>query len=281
MEYYRRVVKSDPNFIIFTVEYSILTKAELDFVQQQQTVKWAAIIGKVPYKSAAFTAMSGKSRIRFIWSATTTKINRTVLNELLKVAFWMLQASHMRSARIFYWDVLTKRILPPSGEAIEPIHVNGGSSFKDDTSAICIYRREESPKVLIHEFIHALGLDITVPPPDTARLFEAYTEAIAEWLYIIYIGKPVWNKQIAYARDRANKLIKHFNGGQWKETTAAFAYYIMKYVLLTHINDVVASPTGCVELWPTWLAEFLASRAGSAESRSTSLAMLAPRIAPF
>lgn len=280
MEYYRRVVKIDPNSITFTVQTSIPTKSELEFVRQQQTVKWAAIIGKVPYKSAAFTAMSGKSRIRFIWSATTTKINRTVLNELLKVAFWMLQASHVHSARIFYWDVLAKRVLPSSGEVIEPIHVNGGSSFKGDTSAICIYRREESPKVLIHEFIHALGLDISIPS-DTARLFEAYTEAIAEWLYIIYIGKPVWNKQVAYARDRANKLIRHFNDGPWKETTAAFAYYVMKYVLLTHINDIIASPTGCVELWSTWLAQFLALRDRGAASRSTSLAMLAPHIAPF
>lgn len=311
MEFYRKITSLNPDNIHFSLTYTTPTLDELDFIKKQHFVKWASIIGKKIYKPIVFIASIessssltnssrfsskegnsiGKIQIRLIWLTMHKNINHIVLHDLFKVGFWMLTASNVNYARIFYWDVLTKRTFPPHDHAISPINVNGGSSYKNSTESISIYRREEATKVLIHEFIHALGLDINIPESVDksvelltgivdARLYEAYTEAIAEWLYMLYTKKLFWQKQLDYSRDRAYKLIKHFNG-DWKETTAAFSYYVMKYILLTHFKEVIYSSDGAINMWPKWLIEFMNSNDNITTSRSTSLAMLAPGIASF
>jgi hypothetical protein len=96
---------------------------------------------------------------------------------------------------------------------IEEIHVNSGFTMpcgKNGPNQIYVYREEEWFKVLIHETIHAFGLDFsTADPaaPDTRAalaaidtvfpgvaaaggnricLFEAYTECWAEWIAILF-----------------------------------------------------------------------------------------------
>jgi hypothetical protein len=106
-----------------------------------------------------------------------------------------------------------------SGADIEEIHVNSGFAFPCSESAsgglnhIYVYREEEWFKVLIHETIHAFGVDfasmstndisidkgilaldmafpgvVAVHNADKNRicLFEAYTECWAEWIAILF-----------------------------------------------------------------------------------------------
>ena len=107
----------------------------------------------------------------------------------------------------------------PNTESIEEIHVNSGFAFPCSESAsgglnhIYVYREEEWFKVLIHETIHAFGVDFAsmstndmaidkaIRALDTAFpgvvavhnanknricLFEAYTECWAEWIAILF-----------------------------------------------------------------------------------------------
>ena len=107
----------------------------------------------------------------------------------------------------------------PRTESIEEIHVNSGFAFPCSKSAsgglnhIYVYRAEEWFKVLIHETIHAFGVDfasmstndmsidkailvldtafpgvMAVHNADKNRicLFEAYTECWAEWIAILF-----------------------------------------------------------------------------------------------
>lgn len=107
----------------------------------------------------------------------------------------------------------------PKTESIEEIHVNSGFAFPCSESAsgglnhIYVYREEEWFKVLIHETIHAFGVDFAsmstndmaidkaIRALDTAFpgvivvhnanknricLFEAYTECWAEWIAILF-----------------------------------------------------------------------------------------------
>jgi hypothetical protein len=96
---------------------------------------------------------------------------------------------------------------------IEEIHVNSGFTMpcgKNGPNQIYVYREEEWFKVLIHETIHAFGLDFStadLAAPDTRAalaaidtvfpgvaaaggnricLFEAYTECWAEWIAILF-----------------------------------------------------------------------------------------------
>ena len=105
-----------------------------------------------------------------------------------------------------------------SGSTIEEIHVNSGFAFPCSESAsglnqIYVYREEEWFKVLIHETIHAFGVDFSamstnspaidkaIRALDTAFpgvmsahnadkncicVFEAYTECWAEWIAILF-----------------------------------------------------------------------------------------------
>ena len=106
----------------------------------------------------------------------------------------------------------------PKAESIEEIHVNSGFAFPCSESAsgsnsIYVFREEEWFKVLIHETIHAFGVDFSamssndmaidkaIRALDTAFpgvaaahhrdkncicLFEAYTECWAEWIAILF-----------------------------------------------------------------------------------------------
>lgn len=124
--------------------------------------------------------------------------------------------------------------------------VNGGWTFQH-SSSICIYRKEEWDRVLLHETIHALGWDWDMdsqPLPcwglsqnDTLSpaLFEAWTELYAEWLWCGWHNVP-WTKQMEWQRGQATQILARRNQmTNWAEDTNVFAYYVLKTALAPHI----------------------------------------------
>ena len=89
---------------------------------------------------------------------------------------WLGSAPSGQRWRLFWFPAPNKRILPPQGQEVGPIHLNGGYTFPCKSDCIVVYRLEEATRVLLHEILHAACLD----PPADLPLKEATTETWAE-----------------------------------------------------------------------------------------------------
>jgi hypothetical protein len=134
-----------------------------------------------------------------------------------------------------------------------------------------VYRREEAHKVLLHETIHALGLDVphAILEPIRDRfdaalrrrlwphLGEAFTELYAEWLYAICSAKTkkqaaaLWSAQLACSSKQAAQVWARIHDAS-DEDTNVFAYYILKWVLMQHLDSVLLAPTASAAYWFDW-----------------------------
>jgi hypothetical protein len=134
-----------------------------------------------------------------------------------------------------------------------------------------VYRREEAHKVLIHESIHALGLDVTEGiDPVRARfegdlrrrlwphLGEAFTELYAAWLWSIAGGRTLsdaterWTRQMRCSEQQAALVWARINDAREPEDTNVFAYYVLKWVLMGHLAEVLMDPDRSLSRWFGW-----------------------------
>jgi len=132
--------------------------------------------------------------------------------------------------------------------------VNGGWTYANSSSVI-VYRSEEWDRVLIHEVIHALGWDWSMPSAplkcwnldETAQLqpalFEAWTELYAEWLWCGWHNIP-WERQRAWQDEQAVQILARRKDTSWSEDTNVFAYYVLKAALAPHIAFVLCFGNG-------------------------------------
>ncbi len=135
--------------------------------------------------------------------------------------------------------------------------VNGGWTTQN-SSVIHVYRREEWDRVFIHEMIHALGWDWTMPTKPlrcwglsedsytVPALFEAWTELYAEWLWCIWNANEymAWEQQRAWQDRQALQILARQGNRAWKENTSVFAYYVLKAALAPHIAQLLLFGNG-------------------------------------
>jgi hypothetical protein len=170
----------------------------------------------------------------------------------------------------YWWDHAWPRRLP-ADTLPGKIHLNGGWA-RPGIPEIHIYRREEVHKVMIHESIHALGLDVPhhlVAGPLASfeaalgrrlwpHLGEAFTELYAEWLWAIAdaqtlaAAKRNWSAQLACSETQAGAVWARTRGSSVAEDTNVFAYYILKWVLMQHLMEVLLAPAASVRHWFGW-----------------------------
>jgi hypothetical protein len=135
-----------------------------------------------------------------------------------------------------------------------------------------VYRREEAHKVLLHECIHALRLDVAVAAATAARhqfeaalgrrlwphLGEAYTELYAEWLWSIASATSLhgaisaWTHQLACSETQAAQVWTRIHDAKEAEDTNVFAYYILKWVLMQHLESSLFQKNASVQHWFAW-----------------------------
>lgn len=131
--------------------------------------------------------------------------------------------------------------------------VNGGFA-RPGTPEVFVYRAEEYERVLIHEVIHAMRWDWTMPEKPlpcwnfsdrdilTPWFFEAWTELYAEWLYCGYFNIP-WDDQRDWQEYQALQILARASS-TWKEDTNVFAYYVLKAALAPHIEFLWVAGNG-------------------------------------
>jgi hypothetical protein len=170
----------------------------------------------------------------------------------------------------YWWDHDWPRVLP-AGAVPGKEHLNGGWAIPG-VPEVHVYRREEAHKVLIHESIHALSLDVPhrLIDPIRARfeselgrtlwphLGEAWTEFQAELLWAVASSKSradagtAWINQKACAAKQAAQIWARIRRSSKAEDTNVFAYYILKWVLMAHEATVFFAPDASVPHWFHW-----------------------------
>ena len=170
----------------------------------------------------------------------------------------------------YWWDHEWPRVLP-AGMVPGRDHLNGGWAVPG-VPEVHVYRREEAHKVLIHESIHALGLDVAPALVDPIRtrfesdlgrrlwphLGECFTELYAEWLWTIVSARSLtdaakrWAYQLACSEKQAAVIWGRIRGLTDAEDTNVFAYYVLKWVLMGHTEEVLLAPAASAARWFDW-----------------------------
>lgn len=204
----------------------------------------------------------------------------------LQLLGWMSQ----RPVTWYWWDQPWPRRLPANTTPRQE-HLNGGWAVPG-VPEVHVYRREEAHKVLLHETIHALGLDVPHALVEPVRLQfeeefgrrlwphlgEAFTELFAEWLWSV-ASKKHWASQLACSEKQAAQVWVRIRGATQNEDTNVFAYYVLKWVLMQHLDSVLLAPAASVGHWFDWWREArpqleeLAADAAASESEDLPMGM--------
>lgn len=170
-----------------------------------------------------------------------------------------------------------KKRLPSEDQLLTSEHINSGVTFRGGSiTKIIVYRKEEMPKVLLHEIIHALDIDFNYVPGEDqfARLFcmepgssltinETFTDSLTclinTIMYSLFqnrrsphkFAKSVrenWRKEYRFIKGQCYKILQHMKYGQavhsrcstkLREDTHAIAYYVLKAVILSDLNAYI------------------------------------------
>lgn len=182
-----------------------------------------------------------------------------------------------------------KKVLPKKKNAtIGPENVNSGMTLPcQKTTRIMIFRQEEFMKLVVHETVHAIGIDIPrkfyqyyhdhldriFRINSTYNLNETYTEFWAVMInllihiiqsiepgdrhtddptYIKGLIRDCYTLETTFSRIQTIKvldwmglslgdIVNHTEKrGDFSEDTHVFAYYILKYLLMENITDVLS-----------------------------------------
>jgi len=195
----------------------------------------------------------------------------------LYVATHFAPAECSRELAIYWYLTGHQKRLPSSkGGPVDQEHANTAFTMAcpvDSANGIYIFRKEEWFKVFIHETFHSLGLDFSRMPEEGGnealfsifpvrcdfRFYEAYTETWATILHALFLAMEskgaVYPRLEAYLQkermfslfQKAKLLVHHrlkykhlcSTSTAYRENTQAFAYYVLKGILLFHTNDFI------------------------------------------
>lgn len=186
-----------------------------------------------------------------------------------RVAFSTL--SSLSKARriivVWYLPVAPPKRLPSTpGDRLTCVHVNSGVTFiparpTTSTTHILIYRRQDACKVMMHELVHAMGVDTAWREEPHASVDaghgfnESYVDAIACYMHALWSAHrcdPRGTSGYAVATTRetildvAARVQHHFRRHTWSESTHAYSYYVCKAALWYDLPAFLATTRGNV-----------------------------------
>ena len=179
---------------------------------------------------------------------------------------------------IYFYLTKFKKVLHKRDTIIGVKNVNSGVTYScTDNNEICIYRKEEFLKVFFHELVHSMGLDLeefrdlsfvkkmndTFSISTTNNYFEAYTEFLGVIFYLLFVSfylsttkkesftyaKMFLDNEVYFSMYQMNKvlshnglsyndLVKNINTDLYREQSNVFSYYVLKTIMLYHLNEV-------------------------------------------
>ena len=184
------------------------------------------------------------------------------LNILINCLNFLHTKKQIKESRpINMYLILTplKKFTPLDVESVAPENINSGyTDFA--TNEIVIWREEEFEKVIFHEMIHYMDLDVRNMAFNDNELpheidgpksyYEAFTDVWGNFYYFIYLsiltGKSVnslFEIEYQFIKNQANYFNNLFNLKNWnykktiKQETPAFTYFILKFLLFNKIIE--------------------------------------------
>lgn len=184
------------------------------------------------------------------------------LNILINCLNFLHTKKQIKESRpINMYLILTplKKFTPLDVKSVAPKNINSGyTDFL--TNEIVIWREEEFEKVIFHEMIHYMDLDVRnmafidnelpheIDGPKS--YYEAFTDVWGNFYYFIYLsiltGKSVnslFEIEYQFIKNQANYFNNLFNLKNWnykktiKQETPAFTYFILKFLLFNKIIE--------------------------------------------
>jgi hypothetical protein len=201
-------------------------------------------------------------------SDPSTEVPMALLKRVIKRACCIM-AVCKSNLSIQYWFLPTyhcKEFPTLQTENVSPRHVNSAYTYHM-TGKIFIYRREEFPKVMLHELIHNMDLDtfgewkqehlhrvfakFNIDPKTILRPNEGIVETWANLFQLTFIhleqGWPLekmlhdeqtWSLQLTKWILRRQK--KH----AWVEDTHAYSYHVLRCIFLQSPNLFISVASG-------------------------------------
>jgi hypothetical protein len=190
--------------------------------------------------------------------------NSKSLLEKINIIIYFLEFIRMKSddkdLEMDIYIVLSDlvKIFPENNKTIGIKNANTG--YTDfNKNIIFIWRFEEYIKVLFHEAIHFFDLDKHdhhvdhIADIDGPQVYnEAITDVLGIYYHIIFLSlitkvkiKTLLEIELSFIRNQAMALNDYFELGNWKDkpkkvikqSTAAFSYYILKYLIFEWLLD--------------------------------------------
>lgn len=151
-----------------------------------------------------------------------------------------------------------KRFIPHN-DIIKPVNINGGFTMELNNE-IFITRKEEFPKVILHEILHhnininsnywkknniiRLKTHFNIDPSTNLIPNEAIIEFWATIKHLKFVSKDyklnynrLLNSEIKYSLFKSYQLLKKQNNKLWREETNAFCYIIFKTIMLVNMEE--------------------------------------------
>ena len=151
--------------------------------------------------------------------------------------------------KIYYFpdSKLGKKTLIDCTKPLSPKEINSGLNYNN---VIVVYRKEEAPKVIIHELIHAYNLDhgvyldiqnLNIRSSVPIRFTETYTELLASFLFVEYARKAdraiAFNNMFLHFKAQADKIMCVYGTKlSFEQDTHVFEYIIAKSALCQYLD---------------------------------------------
>ena len=193
----------------------------------------------------------------------------SIINRLINIIIILGQyKSNSKSITINIDIYLTdfKKRLNSRSNSLGCREINSG--YTSPGHKLCIFRKEELYKVLTHELIHYLKLDLVrhvefpdyykyfnIPQNTEIRLNEAYTETFAVIFNSMINTKgekeliSVLNRELKYSLYQCAKILDYYNFGsaleffkrndgntKFNQQTSVFSYFIVKTLILFNLD---------------------------------------------
>ena len=223
------------------------------------------------FKTTIKTIINNKNINVHIFQESVFFKNKQKINQILKLLnFLTTFSNNLCSKQLDIYIYLTpfKKTLPRNKLQINQQNVNTGFTFAcKSNNEIHIYRKEEWFKVLIHECIHAFGLDFSTINNNVLSEFfklrinmnlsEAYCETLTIIIQSFFINyknnfidhfkKVIYNETV-FSLTQAAKILNYNNitlqdlihsktQNNYSEVTPVFSYFVIKSIYLYFIND--------------------------------------------
>lgn len=200
----------------------------------------------------------------------TDKLSKKLLKHIYTISLWIYNLNPLYKIKFIFFDTPLKKELNQESKYLSSQHVNSGASLSG--SYLMIWRREEITKVLIHELIHYLNIDLKYDKNINKiiknnigaykypiLINESITEILTQFLHSVYISiyqkgslldnvKTIYNYEQIFSWYQFSKIMNFFNisnfnqdliNQNFNQTSNVFAYYILKSILTINFPQII------------------------------------------